>query len=55
MNQEAIFNTIEGHRLQLIPFFLYLKQHLFFGFIQLEVQTELQLKLSCCFNIGCCL
>ncbi len=27
-----------GHRLQLMPFFLYLLQHLLFGLIQLEVQ-----------------
>ena len=26
-----------------MPFFLYLKQHLFFGFIQLEVQLLLQI------------
>jgi len=29
--------------LQLMPFFLYLEQHLFFGFIQLEAQLLLQI------------
>ncbi|MDG1227940.1 MAG: hypothetical protein P8P15_08185 [Polaribacter sp.] len=28
-----------GHRLQLMPFFLYLLQHLLFGVIQLAEQT----------------
>lgn len=32
-----------GHRLELIPFFLYLKQHLFLGFKKLDVQLLLQI------------
>lgn len=32
-----------GHLLQLIPFFLYLLQHLLFGVIQFEEQTVSQI------------
>ncbi len=36
---EADCNKTFGHLLQLIPFFMYLLQHLLFGFKQLEEQT----------------
>ena len=35
-----------GHRLQLIPFFLYLLQHLLLGFIQFDEQTLSQTDRS---------
>jgi len=38
-------NTLfKGHLLQLIPFFLYLLQHLLLGFIQFEAQPMSQLS-----------
>ena len=38
---EAAFNKMFGHLLQLIPFFLYLLQQLFLGFIQLSLHMLL--------------
>lgn len=43
---EAWVNKILGHLLQLIPFFLYLLQHLLFGLIQLDAHALSQVVES---------
>lgn len=43
--ETALNSCVKGQRLQLMPFFLYLLQHLVFGFKQFEEQIESQL---CC-------
>lgn len=44
--ETAFKSKVNGQRLQLTPFFLYLLQHLFLGFIQAEEQAELQACLG---------
>jgi len=40
--ETALKEKVCGHLLQLIPFFLYLLQHLFFGLIQFDEHTASQ-------------
>ena len=47
--ETALKSNVKGHRLQFIPFFWYLLQHLLLGFIQLEVQAKLQAVKLCVF------
>lgn len=48
-NYDTAFRSkVKGQRLQLIPFFKYLLQHLFFGFIQLLLHAvEQALAFAC--------
>jgi hypothetical protein len=42
----ALFNKTLGHRLQLMPFFLYLLQHLLFGVMQFAEHTLSQIDAA---------